>query len=945
MSMRPVFDPSGGPDLLVTQLIGKAYDTVRRVSLSLPELQRLDGVLGEIDGLAQTTVDHALSVALPVFVAEVQQHVDEAKVWADASEVSATKSAASAEEAKQAALDSVKTNLMYQFEFKVGQFIYDVTAIAGRTDITTGGMALVVNGLVDYDFTIIDETTFRLNNQGKYPDGTVMRLLINARFDDVFTSIKELEEMITRQFQEQLANSALEVPVLYAPGINITRPTQTVTYLGRDYRVNIPYLPLVTSTWSADGPKMVLAGDGPLRDELLRANGAGLVKNGDETVASALDRAGVSNELAWGNVKYNKEDYATFSPSIVPPASAFTRTNFSANGVHSSGTVGTLTAPAVITDFGYYMLKIKITTVNSGNIKIQTDTTDIFGDRPEGYYFSNGVVLNDATENNRYVDNSTFYFKILTSGAGYSSLRVETDTAWSGTIDFIELYTVTPTKFFTAGGGSDNGHRGPVGCKTGSYNRGDLAFGDKFSLGAFQYDGVYPTPAYNVAIGIGVLASLVKGDENTGVGTWALSYAEGSNNVALGYSALKYQTKGQENTGVGYKTGVLNSIGSRNTTVGFWASGLNRDANQITALGWYAGRNAQGGDYNTYIGSQSGLGNGTGVANTYLGALAGIGQNNGAETFSYRVALGAESQVYGTQAVSVGGSAVVGTSTVATQSGVAVGYMAKARGAAEGSIAIGRTAESTATGVAATAVGHAAKATGDRTVAIGESSEALAEQSTAVGGLAKAVAQGITAVGSQAGRSKSGINGTYLGRVAGNNTVDAYSNVTCLGYLSEVTGSNQVQLGNSLSTVYAFGTVQNRSDLRDKADVTKTELGLKFIMGLKPIQGRWDIRSDYTVRDEDGNVIVYPQDGRFKRKRLHQWFGAQDVIALCVEQGVEFGGVQDHTVAEGEDVLSIGYDEFIPPIVKAMQEQNARLDEQDERLTRIEEMLKELLEK
>lgn len=69
--MRPVFDPTGGPDVLVEKMIGRAYDTVKRVAGSLPELQRLDGVLGEIEDLAQTTVDGALSTALPGILAAV----------------------------------------------------------------------------------------------------------------------------------------------------------------------------------------------------------------------------------------------------------------------------------------------------------------------------------------------------------------------------------------------------------------------------------------------------------------------------------------------------------------------------------------------------------------------------------------------------------------------------------------------------------------------------------------------------------------------------------------------------------------------------------------------------------------------------------------------------------------------------------------------------------
>lgn len=76
--MRPVFDPTGGPDVLVEKMVGKAYDTVRRVSLSLPELQRLDGVLGEIQDLATNVVAAELETQLPAVLVEVDSKANTA---------------------------------------------------------------------------------------------------------------------------------------------------------------------------------------------------------------------------------------------------------------------------------------------------------------------------------------------------------------------------------------------------------------------------------------------------------------------------------------------------------------------------------------------------------------------------------------------------------------------------------------------------------------------------------------------------------------------------------------------------------------------------------------------------------------------------------------------------------------------------------------------------
>ena len=52
--------------------------------------------------------------------------------------------------------------------------------------------------------------------------------------------------------------------------------------------------------------------------------------------------------------------------------------------------------------------------------------------------------------------------------------------------------------------------------------------------------------------------------------------------------------------------------------------------------------------------------------------------------------------------------------------------------------------------------------------------------------------------------------------------------------------------------------------------------------------------------------------------------------------GVEFGGYQDHSVNSGCDVLTLGYDEFIPPTVKAVQQCWTRLDELEKRIAALE---------
>ncbi|MDU1059780.1 MAG: tail fiber domain-containing protein [Leclercia adecarboxylata] len=308
----------------------------------------------------------------------------------------------------------------------------------------------------------------------------------------------------------------------------------------------------------------------------------------------------------------------------------------------------------------------------------------------------------------------------------------------------------------------------------------------------------------------------------------------------------------------------------------------------------------------------------------------------------------------------------------------------------------------------------------------------------------------VTAVGYGAGRfMQDGTNAIAL------------TNVTLLGANTSVSGNNQVQIGNTTTTTHVYGTVQNRSDERDKADIRDTELGIEFILGLRPVDGRWDMRDDYiefypdapekpeapvepeappppseeqipnlsTESDaglygqdpeniriyhldgdptnpysrvietgesgiSDDHQGEYPEDdyprllaiylqeraayesnmaqyqadlitykndcalweaecerikehnarvatgelrdGSKKRERFHHWFIAQEVKELCDKLGVDFGGYQDHSVDGGCDVLSLGYDEFIPPTVRAVQQCWERMDALEARLAKLE---------
>lgn len=257
----------------------------------------------------------------------------------------------------------------------------------------------------------------------------------------------------------------------------------------------------------------------------------------------------------------------------------------------------------------------------------------------------------------------------------------------------------------------------------------------------------------------------------------------------------------------------------------------------------------------------------------------------------------------------------------------------------------------------------AALTTGTENVFVGYNAGELATSAAANTSVGSGANDSLTtgsynvAVGYLAGAGvTSGLGNAFVGYRAGLNVTTSNTNAalgdsayltgnyaasTCIGYDSAVDGNNQIQLGRSVTTTYAYGAVQDRSDARDKADITDTNLGLNFIMQLQPRMFRWDMREDYRPPKPANNAskeewAAYSEackldnlthDGTHKRTRFHQGLIAQEVKAVMDSMGVDFGGYQDHKINGGQDVLTIGYEELIAPLIKAVQELKAEFDE------------------
>ncbi len=398
------------------------------------------------------------------------------------------------------------------------------------------------------------------------------------------------------------------------------------------------------------------------------------------------------------------------------------------------------------------------------------------------------------------------------------------------------------------------------------------------------------------AVSAANLNNLESGIENVqGVGALQ-SQTTATNNVAIGYRAMVDTTYGSYNTAIGDQTLESNTIGTRNVAVGFQAIQNKTSSTNNVAIGYSALESSGTGSRNVAIGDSAGTLNSRGVDNVYIGYFSG----NSIQAGSYNAILGSyagkDISLDSANNVIIGYSAVGSASSIITGTTI-IGYQTAKNNTANDTTAIGiQSCLNLTSGLYNTSVG-----------AYSLYSTTASTSSTAIGYQALF-------------DMSSGYKNTAIGLNA-LTALTTYYNCTGLGAETAVTGNNQVQLGNSATTTYAYGAVQNRSDERDKADIRETVHGLAFIEKLRPVDYKWNYREFY--KDEEGNPIE--NDGSLKRSRYHHGLIAQDVKKIIEETGIDFGGFQDHSIAGGDDVLSIGYTEFIAPMIKAIQELSAEV--------------------
>ncbi len=475
----------------------------------------------------------------------------------------------------------------------------------------------------------------------------------------------------------------------------------------------------------------------------------------------------------------------------------------------------------------------------------------------------------------------------------------------------------------------NNGHAGFIGTGTSiALGRGSMQPNTSLGNTALGYNtlNAYSSGTGNTAVGADAIAESTTGMRNsalghrslanatnpfgcTAIGNEALYHATGNFNTGLGASAMDNNT-GEGNTALGYEAMYQGTTGSRNAIVGYLA-----------------------------------MRNGSGTDNAALGAHAMESANNTA------------------QCTAVGGYALRAN---AANDNTAVGFNAMrnnslgTRNTAVGSDAMSASTNSNDN----TAVGfHALQATTTNGANTAVGSYALelntGQQNTAMGwyALVDNTAGGYnTAVGSQAMMANtSGVGNTAIGRMALANNASGGDNVAIgnqagpalgnifnsinIGLGANLNQSDRARIGNTaMLQIGGYEPWSDLSDVRFKRDIAPQTHGLDFILKLEPITYHYDIKKLNAHTYASGDTLY--RDTRSqeaiaaKEARVYSGFSAQQVEAAAAQVGYEFSGVY---APEGEGGhYALAYSTFVVPLVKAVQEQQATIEELKKRIATLE---------
>jgi hypothetical protein len=197
-----------------------------------------------------------------------------------------------------------------------------------------------------------------------------------------------------------------------------------------------------------------------------------------------------------------------------------------------------------------------------------------------------------------------------------------------------------------------------------------------------------------------------------------------------------------------------------------------------------------------------------------------------------------------------------------------------------------------------------------------------------------------TAVGDSAGAVHTYNYSTFLGYKA-TATVSGLTNVTVIGYAASATASNQVRIGNSsVSSIGGKVGWTTLSDGRLKKNISEDVPGLSFITKLRPVTYTLDIQSIDKASGSIEPIAGEPNSKASAAKEKHTGFIAQEVEKAAHGLNYDFSGVDKPK--NDKDLYGLRYAEFVVPLVKGMQEQQAQIEQLQKQVEELQALVSKL---
>ncbi|GAP43986.1 chaperone of endosialidase [Lentimicrobium saccharophilum] len=560
---------------------------------------------------------------------------------------------------------------------------------------------------------------------------------------------------------------------------------------------------------------------------------------------------------------------------------------------------------------------------NAGNVGIGTSSPAARFHVANGDALINGLTVGRGPWN--IANNTVLGMQALQNGDAGTGITAIGAMALANATEQSDLVAVGDSALYNNGLNAVQSYHGTENTAVGPKSLYSNTTG--FWNTALGYRAMYANTGgyYNTAVGHRALECNTTGYQNTACGFPALkSNTQGERNAAFGSASLQTNTIGNYNSAFGYATLYSNTTGSSNVAIGLRALYSNTDRSDLVAIGDSAlynnGLNVSASYHatsNTAIGSNALYSNTVGYSNTAIGSGALYSNTYG----YYNTAIGSEalySDAYGCYNTALGYEALEKLGTYASGYGnCAIGY---------------RSLEDLSDGSNNTAIGRSSLSnlsSGEDNVAVGDASGPYQWAGT-----------------SHCSR------GTMLGVAAGVSQ-DFAENFTALGYYAEVDASYQVRIGNdNVTSIGGYtGWTTLTTDESYQFNVRENVAGLDFILKLRPVTYQMDVEKLADFRSkrrknrpdslENEKLLRLEAEGRQQKSmEVYSGFVAQEVEKAALETGYDFSGLD---VPKSESGLyGLRYAEFVVPLVKGMQEQQAIIENQQKQIDELLKRIKEL---